>query len=155
IAGIRIADGSTVAVSMKGEQLSYQADGNVADANPQHLGETFKIPVLADERLAGTINGHVIASGTGTTIDALKLDATGELKDSTVAGGTTPRLTFTMGVGDAAARVVMDGSVANLDPAVAAGKPAAQGSVGGTFDVDANIASLSKGITKDSVSATA
>jgi autotransporter translocation and assembly factor TamB len=153
VAGARIAGGSTAGVTVHGSNISYRADATVADLDLQKVGEQFRVPALATAQYASTINGHVTASGRGTTPKTMEADASGTLTDTSILGGTIPQLTFNAGVARDTAHVKATGSFSGFDPAVASGKPEMKGRVAGSLDVDATVANLSAGVTPDSIQA--
>jgi autotransporter translocation and assembly factor TamB len=155
VPGARIAAGSTAGFSVRGADIAYSADANVANVDLQRIGEAFDVPALADPRYRSDINGHVVASGRGTNPREMDVTASGTLSDTTVFGGRLPSLTFDAGLAADTARVTANGSFAGFDPAVLSGKPGAKGEVGGTLTVEATVAGVSSGVTLDSVEATA
>ena len=155
VAGARIAAGSTAGVTLDGSDVAYRADATVADLDLERLGRAFNVPALATERYRSSINGHVVASGHGTTPATLDLTANGTLTDSSILGGTIPQLAFDASVARDKAHVKANGSFAGLDPATATGKPEVKGRVAGALAIDATVAHLSSGVTPDSVQADA
>ena len=153
VAGARIAGGSTAGVTINGSDIAYRADATVADLDLQKVGEQFRVPSLAVERYASSINGHVTANGRGTDPKTMDVTASGTLNNTTILGGTIPQLTFNGGLAQDAAHVKAAGSFSGFDPAVASGKPEMAGHVAGTVDLDATVANVSRGVTPDSVQA--
>ena len=73
--GATIAAGSTAArLRSMATQVGYQADATVADLDLQRVGEEFDVPALAADRYKSAINGHVVASGRGTTPQTMDAD---------------------------------------------------------------------------------
>jgi autotransporter translocation and assembly factor TamB len=155
VAGARIAAGSTAAFSKNGTRIGYAADATVADLDLRRFGEQFKIAALADDRYTSAINGHIAASGHGTTPEEMELTANGTLTDSSIFGGRIPRLSFDAALAHDTVHVKATGDVADLDPAVAAERPSLQGRIGGAVDIDATLLHVSRGVTADSVQGTA
>ena len=153
VAGAKISGGSTAGVSVEGKNIGYRADATVESLDLERVGREFKIPALADHRYKSAINGHIVASGRGTTLDSMNVTANGTLTDTSILGGRIPSLTFDAGLADDTAHVKANGGFTGFDPAVASGKPAIHGSVGGNLDVDATIAGVSHGVTADNVQA--
>ena len=81
----------------------------------------------------------------------MDVTASGTLTDTSILGGTIPQLAFDAALADDTAHVKANGAFAGFDPAVASGKPEVKGTVGGTLDVDATVADVSRGVTVDSV----
>ncbi|HEY7171981.1 MAG TPA: translocation/assembly module TamB domain-containing protein [Vicinamibacterales bacterium] len=154
VAGARIENGSRVSVDMRGKALSYDVDATVGGADLQRIGETFNLPALAAERYKSDLNAHLVANGSGTTLQDLDVKASGTISESTILGGRVPQLSFDAAVAGDAAHVTANGSFAEFDPAVVSGKPAMKGTVGGSLDVNADLTGLSKGVTPDTVAGT-
>jgi autotransporter translocation and assembly factor TamB len=154
VAGARIENGSRVTVDRRGQELSYDADATVSGADLQRIGQAFNVPALATDRYKTDLNAHLVANGSGTTLQELNVKANGTISDSTLMGGRVPQLSFGASVADDRAHVTANGSFAEFDPAVASGKPAMQGTVGGSLDVNADVTGLSTGVTPDNVAGT-
>jgi hypothetical protein len=155
VAGAEIASGSTAGVAINGKAIGYSADATVSKLDLERIGRELKVPALATARYKSDINGHVVASGHGTTPKEMEVTANGTLTDSTILGGTIPSLTFDGGMARDTAHVKATGTFSGFDPAVASGRKEMQGKVGGTLDVDATVANVSRGVTVDSVEADA
>src|SRR5262249_24120187 len=146
---------SNVAAGAKRMQVGYNADATIADLDLQRVGEAFKMPALQADRYKTRINAHITANGSGTDSKAMNVTAAGTASDSTLFGGRIPNLAFDASVAQDTARVKANGAFAEFDPAVASGKQAFNGKVGGTVDVDATVNTISTGVTPDSVEGTA
>ena len=158
IAGATIASGSTAGFTIDGRDIAYQTDATVDNLDLQRVGTEFRVPALADQRYKSSVNGHIVASGSGTIPPRpgeMTLTANGTLRDTAIMGGLIPQLAFDATLQQDTAHVKATGSFAGFDPAVVSGKPAMKGTVGGTLDVDATVANVSTGVTPDSVQATA
>src|SRR5205823_3351763 len=110
---------------------------------------------LQTDRYKSRINAHITAKGAGTDPKAMNVTAAGTITDSDVMGGHIPQLAFDATVAQDTAHVKANGAFADFDPAVASGKPALNGKVGGSVDVDATVSSVSSGVTPDTVQGTA
>jgi len=164
VAGAKIAEGSRAGFSVNGKDIGYSADVTVADLDLQRVGRELTIPALATDGYKSTINGHVVASGRGTTPKEMDFTARGSLADSSIVGGTLPQLDFDAALAHDTVHLNAKGSFTGLDPAAVcratlAGSPSCkkemQGHVGGTLDVDATVAAVSDGVTPDTVQADA
>ena len=151
VAGAKIAAGGTASVAVNGRDIAYKTDATVSDLDLQRLGTEFRIAALANDRYRSSINGHIVATGRGTTPKEMDLTASGTLMDTSVVGGRFPELNFDLSLARDTAHVKANGSFNDLDPAVASGKPELKGDVAGTIDVDATLADISTGVTADSV----
>jgi autotransporter translocation and assembly factor TamB len=154
VAGGRVEGGSTASVAVNGADVQYQTDATVAGVDLQQLGEQFNIPALATDRFKSSLNGHITASGRGTTPNALDLTARGTLTDSSVLGGHVGAMTFDASVNGDTTHVKAAGDFDGVNPAALTDKPELEGRVAGTLDVDATLARTSEGVTPDSVQAT-
>jgi autotransporter translocation and assembly factor TamB len=155
VAGATIAPGSTAGVSIHGKEVGYRADATVNDLDLKRVGEAFRVPALAADRYATSINAHVMAEGQGTTPQEMNVTASGTVTDSSLFGGRIPQLSFDGEVADDTAHVTLTGAFAEFDPAVASATPALKGTVAGNVDLDAMVAGFSSGVTADNVEVTA
>ncbi|HMB78610.1 MAG TPA: translocation/assembly module TamB domain-containing protein, partial [Vicinamibacterales bacterium] len=153
VAGTRIAAGSTAGVTLDGAAIAYRADATVADLDLERIGKAFRVTALAVDQYKSSVNGHIVAHGSGTDPATLDAAANGTLTSSSILGGTIPQLDFDVALAADTARVRATGSFAGFDPAVASGKPEMKGTVAGTLDVNAILAHVSTGVTPDSVQA--
>jgi translocation and assembly module TamB len=153
VAGAEVAGGSTVSFDVNGSDVAYKADATVSNVDLERIGKAFNVTALATDRYKSTINGHVVADGRGTTPETMDVTANGTLTDTEILGGRIPQLTFDASMRNDTAHVKANGTFTGFDPAVIAQKPEVKGTVGGTVDVDATIASVSAGVTPDSVDA--
>jgi autotransporter translocation and assembly factor TamB len=155
IAGATIERGSTAGATIDGKAIAYRADATVSHLDLRRVGQDFNVAALDTERYQSDINGHIVASGSGTTPKEMELMANGTLKDSTILGGTIAALDFDGSLAHDTAHVKATGSFAGFDPAVASGRKDLEGTVAGTLDVDATVANISTGVTPESVQADA
>jgi len=155
VAGATIAGGSTVGATIDGRTIGYSADATVNNLDLERLGRDFNVPALATGRYKSTVNAHVVANGSGTTPQAMQLTAKGSLTDTTLMGGTIPRLDFDASLADDTAHVTANGTFSGFDPAIASGDSRVQGTIAGNLNVDASVAHVSSGVTLDSVQADA
>jgi autotransporter translocation and assembly factor TamB len=154
VSGMRLANGSSAKVSMRGSAIAYEADATVSGVDLARVGRDLRMPALADPRYESNINAHIAAKGRGTTLNTIDVTANGELTDSTVLGGKIPQVTFAADISNDRAHVTADGEIADFDPSVASGRADTKGAVSGTFDVDATVDGVSKGATVDNTEAT-
>ncbi len=153
IAGAIVGSGSTARIVREGSDLRYRTDANVANLNLQELGEQFRIPALAQDRFKTSLNGHIAATGRGTTAATMDLTASGTLEDSTFLGGHVTHLTFDASDAHDTLHVKATGDFADFDPAVLTGKPAAKGNVTGALDIDATLTGVSHSVAPETVQA--
>src|SRR5581483_2674003 len=146
VAGATILQGSRVGFSMNGpEDIGYMADATVAHLDLQRAGREFNVAALATDRNKTDLNAHITAEGHGTKPAEMNLTASGTMTDSTVMGGHIPQVAFNGTLAADTARVPVNGALADFDPGALSGKPALKGKTGGTVDLDATLAQVSKG----------
>ncbi|HMF96573.1 MAG TPA: hypothetical protein VKE96_19870, partial [Vicinamibacterales bacterium] len=155
VAGATIAGGSTAGFTVDGQAIGYSADATVQALDLERIGREFNLPALATDVYKSTINAHLVARGRGTTLPEMDLTARGSITDTSLLGGTIPQLDFDAALVNDTAHVKASGSFADVDPAVASGKKAVEGKVGGALNVDATLAQVSAGVTPDTVDADA
>ncbi|MQA30863.1 MAG: hypothetical protein GEU82_13695, partial [Luteitalea sp.] len=154
IAGARVVGGSRVGFAVGGPRVAYDADATIENVDLQRFGAELNVPALASDQYKSVLNAQITATGSGTAAGELDVKATGSLTDSSVMGGQIPRVDFDAAVADDSAQVKANGSFAGFGPAVASGKPAMQGTVGGTLEMDATIEGFSAGVTEKNVAGT-
>lgn len=152
--GATISEGSTAGVTVQGTGVAYRANATVRDLDLQAVGTAFDVPALADERYRTAIDAQVTAEGEGTSLDALRLTASGTLSSSTLLGGELPELTFDTSVAGDVAHLTARGSFAAFNPATASGRPSLEGTLGGRVTADITVEQLSTGFTADNVAGT-
>jgi autotransporter translocation and assembly factor TamB len=155
VAGATIADGSTAGVSWDGRDLAYRADATLAGVDLRQVGQAFNLPALAADRYSSSINGHIVGEGRGTTPRALQLTASGTLSETVVMGVRVPNLTFDGTFADDNAHIKTEAAFENFNPALPTGKTVLEGALRGHLNLDATIDGVSRGVTIDSVQATA
>ena len=151
VPGAHIAGGSTAAITLRGTDLSYQADATLADVDLQVIGEAFAVPVLANERYNSQLHGHVTVNGHGTEPQTMQVAAEGQLHDSTILGGQLPQLNFTAQLESDTLHATVQGAFRGFDPAALSQKPTLQGSIAGTAAVDATLTGVSAGVSEDRI----
>ncbi|HUR32243.1 MAG TPA: translocation/assembly module TamB domain-containing protein [Vicinamibacterales bacterium] len=155
VPGARIAPGSTAGVTMNGTSLGYRANADLTGVDLQQVGSAFNVPALADPRYRSVINLHVTGEGSGTTPAALNLTARGTVRDTELLGGRIPELAFDAAVAHDTAHVTASGTFTDVNPAVASGRAAVEGTVAGSLDADVTVTGVSTGITASNLAGTA
>ena len=90
VEGARFEAGMQLAMESRNRALSYSASGNVASLNPRRFAAPLEVKWLDDDRVEGSLNGSLTFTGSGRTVDALVLNTTASLIDSTMAGARFP-----------------------------------------------------------------
>ena len=154
LAGATLADGTTASFSLAGPEPAYAAEGAVKGMDLQRVGREFGIEALEHERFQGEINGDFKVKGSGTKIRGLSLEATANLRDSSLSGARFPAMTVGAHIEGGRGRFTADGDFRGLDPARVAGRKELAGEVNGRAKVEASIAALGEPVTPQSVTAT-
>ena len=148
-----IAGGGTGGVTVDGPDLAYWGDATLADLNLRRIGEVFNVPALGTERFESSVNGHVTASGRGTTVQGTSLVACGTVTDSSLLGSHIAGLTFETDLKDDALHVTANGTVDHVDLKAALRRPSIDGQVSGSLDAQATFANISQGVAVDRLQA--
>jgi autotransporter translocation and assembly factor TamB len=135
------------------QSLTYTARGDLRGLNLQRIGKTFEIAALATPDYDSLLNTRFDVKGDGTTIERMRLDATGTATDSRVFGGTLPRMAYDAHLADGALKGKATGEFRDLNPARIAANTRLDGHVSGSVDASFGVAGLSAPITPDSISA--
>jgi uncharacterized protein involved in outer membrane biogenesis len=140
VEGATIAEGTTASFAVHGPgQIEYAARGAVRDLNLQRLGRALEIPALADERFEGDVRARFDVRGRGTSLEAMQLDASGQLADSTLFGGQIPQMDFETSLAGGSLHARAKGELAGFDPAALSGRPELEGQFGARVDLDVTI----------------
>jgi hypothetical protein len=160
VPGAHLVHGSTVTFSMKSRgrsepQVDYTADVTAERVDLQQVGRAFAVKALEEDRYRTLLNVRAEADGRGTSPASMEATLRGELTDSTLLGGRVPQLVFDARLDHEDLHVKAAGTVADVDPGLASGRPQIKGTVAGSVDVDATLAHLSAGVDLNAVEATA
>ena len=160
VPGAHLVHGSTVTFSMKSggrsaPQIDYTADVTAERVDLQEVGRAFAVKALEEDRYRTLLNVHAQAAGRGTSPASMEATLRGELTDSTLFAGRVPQLAFDARLDHDDLRVKAAGTVADIDPGLATGRPQIKGTVAASVDVDATIAHLSAGVDLNAIDATA
>ena len=154
VAGVTVADGSKASFFVEPNVVRYEADATVAGVDLKRIGDSFNITALQQPRYQTNLNGHVRAKVDGTAVEKMTLNASGELHDSSIFGGTIPQLTFESSIANNDLHVKASGELEKINPAIAAGKPSLDGSITGSIDaVELTMQHLSQATDLNSVAA--
>ena len=153
LAGATIAPGTTASFRVGGGPPSYTARGAVSGLDLQEVGGGFGIEALAEDRFASRLNATFTVEGSGGGTHPLTLDASGELTDSALFGGSVPRMDVAAQIAGPDLKVRALGQVERIDPSVPSGNPRIAGNVTGAVDVNATLRHFRQGVTLDSVEA--
>ena len=139
-AGARFARGTEVRVSRGPNGLQYHVRGGVADLAPRRLGEALGVDLLQHPALHGTLNAAFDVDV--ATAGGISLDGTATLADSSLFGIRFPQLSVQTDLRRGDGKVVLEGTVADLDLAsVARGAPF-RASAAGSVAIEAAVEDL-------------
>ncbi len=153
MAGGTIAGGTTAEFAWTPGSLTYGARGEVREVDLERVGRAFKLDALATPEYASRLNTTFDLKGSGTSVDALRLDATGTATDSQIYGGTIPRVRFETHVAGHGVSGRAEGEFRDFDPARLLHDPQYKGRLSGTVNGGFAIADTSAPMTPDSVTA--
>lgn len=143
VEGGRVRAGSIGMFGLAPGEIRYGATARIEALDLGRLGAALDLALLRDPRVAGPLTGDVDVRMQGRTIPTLAMTATATIDRGTVAGGTASATRLRARIADRRLDVDLDGDVAHVDPAVAAGVPAAAGDVSGHVRGHFSIADLS------------
>ncbi len=147
VEGATIATGTVVEFDTRAEPLTYAAKGTVAGLDVRRLGRALAITSLDDERYDGRVNGDFDVQAAGTSLEELKLVASGTLVDSAMWGTHVPAMSFKAGIADSTLTLYAKGEFDQLNPAVLLERKTLDGNVNGTVDATLRWRDLSAPIT--------
>jgi autotransporter translocation and assembly factor TamB len=151
VEGGRVGAGSVGTFAIAPGEIRYGGKARIEALDLGRLGTALDLAALRDVRVAGPITGDVDVQMHGRTIKELGLTAHATIDRATVAGGVATATTLDARIADRRLDVDLDGDIANLDPAVAAGVEAIQGDVNGHVRGHVSIADLDAPIDLEAI----
>ncbi len=100
---------------------------------------------------AGRVNGDFDVQAAGTSLEELRLSASGTLSDSAMWGTHVPEMSFKAGIAESALTLDVKGAFDQLNPAVLLERKALDGNVNGTVDATLRWRDLAAPITAASI----
>jgi autotransporter translocation and assembly factor TamB len=149
--GVEIAESSTATLSHDGSHTSYTADLNFSNLNLRQVGRSFDIPEIDATHFESALNGRVIVDAAGTQLKEMRLSASGNLANSTIAGIGVSDLTFTGGLDQDAGMVTASGHVLEVNPAALGASERLKGRIDAAFDLDGSMKGVSLGRDAETV----
>jgi hypothetical protein len=141
VEGARFGPGTTFEIDSTNRVLHYSGTGTVAGLNPERFAAPLDIAWLADKRFRGLLTGSFTFDGSGKTVDALVLDTTADLTDSTLAGASFPAAHVSLQMRDRTLSSSFAGSFQQLPGSLFTDKPAlADSTLNGTADLRVTVA---------------
>ncbi len=169
VEGATVADGTTARFSLTPSTITYGAHGAISALDLQRIGDSLDVAALATPQYESAIDGAFDVSGSlprtppkagrrasaepPSAVSSMTLDATGTLTDSTIMGGTLPRLAFEAHLDQGALRGHANGTFENFNPGTIAGRKDLDGQVSGEVNASVAVADIGAPITPDAVTA--
>jgi TamB, inner membrane protein subunit of TAM complex len=151
VEGATVAAGTVVEFDNVDSPFAYGARGSLRGMDVRRLGRALDIQALDDERYAGRVSGDFDVKASGTSLEELKLSATGTLTDTLMWGTHVPAMTFKSDIEDSALTVYAKGPFDQLNPAVVLERKELDGNVNGSVDGTLRIANLSEPVMPASI----
>jgi autotransporter translocation and assembly factor TamB len=124
-------------------RLSYGGKGSLTHLDLRSVGAGFGIAALQAPRFASDISGHFDVSGGGTSLDSIRLDASGDVHDSTLMSVAFPQATLEAHLAGRTLRTKQSGRFKGLDPReVAQLDSVPAGDLNGSFDLEVGLLDL-------------
>jgi translocation and assembly module TamB len=163
VEGATLASGTAGEFTVSEDGITYGARGRVSGLNLPAIGRALRIAALDKPAYDGRVNGDFDVSGAqppvqsgavaGSRLNAMKIDARGVLRDSTIMGGRLPELAYEAHLESGNLSIRADGRFEDFNPATLAGRKELDGRVTGTMKVDTSITDLTTPVTPDDVTA--
>jgi autotransporter translocation and assembly factor TamB len=169
VEGARLEPGTTADFRVTPGAISYSARGQVFDLDLERMGRGLDIDALAQPGYASRLNGEFDVTGSmprderpparrpaadePDALSAMRLTASGTLRDSELFGGRLPEVVFDTTLDRGALDVQARGTFENFNPARFVERPELEGAVTGSLDVNVSVADLSAPITPEAVTA--
>ncbi len=134
VEGATIDAGTRVSGTLYGSRPTFTAKGGIRDVDPHRFGAALRLPALTEARLRGRIDATFDLAGSGRTVPTLEVAGQVGVPHAAVVGGeirdAVADVRLTRGALDGTLRA----SFTNLDPGLAADRPALAGAVSGSID---------------------
>jgi autotransporter translocation and assembly factor TamB len=153
VEGATIADGTVAEFGTNNGVVSYAARGGVERLDLQRIGRALEIEALAKPEYESQITGTFDVRGAGTKLEAMTLDASGTLTDTSVMGARLSGLSFDTHLAQGALDATVKGGFEGLDPGRISRQKRLEGTVTGTVDARVKVANLTAPITPESIEA--
>ncbi len=132
---------------------TYAARGGVRNVNLYRVGQTFNVAALAKPEYDSRINADFDVKGSGTEIASMTVDGTTTIIDSSVMGGTVPRLAIEAHLANGGVHGRANGELRGFDPARVSGNDKYKGTVNATVDAAFGLKNVSGPVTPDALTA--
>lgn len=151
VEGATIGAGTVAEFRTEAGAISYSARGLISNLDLERLGRALKVEALARPEYASRITSTFDVSGAGTSLEELRLDASGTLTDSAIMGARLPQMFFETHLQEGALAGRVKGSFEDVNPARFANRRDLTGQVSGTADAAFRVDDLDGPITPDTV----
>ena len=135
VEGATIDGGTRVSGTLYGDRPTFVAVGGIRGVDPQRFARVLRQPALAaDPRLAGRVAATFDVQGSGRTLRTLEATGRVGVPQATLVGGEVRDVLVDARFTRGAAEGTVTAAFTNLDPGLAAQRPALAGAVTGTLD---------------------
>ena len=142
VEGTGVGAGSTGRFANVDGTMRYGFDGHLDDADVQRWGRAVDIAAIKTDDYASRFTGQLKADGSGSTLDALVLDASAQLEPSTAFNVTFGPAEVTARIADRTLTSTYRGTAGGFDVARATGRSDVGGIVSGMVDLQATLSQL-------------
>jgi hypothetical protein len=130
--GATIEGGSTGTIDTSPPALRYSGEGDISDVDLHRFGEGLNVGWMQQERYAGTLSGHFLVNGTGTSSATMTIDGGGRLERGAFFGGRLSDAGVHVHIAGGSLEAGYDGRLDRVDPALALDDPRFAASLTGT-----------------------
>ncbi|HEV8398175.1 MAG TPA: translocation/assembly module TamB domain-containing protein [Vicinamibacterales bacterium] len=142
VEGTGVGAGSTGRFSNLDNVLRYGFSGHVDKADVQRWGRALDVQAIQADDYASSFTGRLMADGSGSSLDALVLDASAQLEPSTAFAATFGPADVTAHIANKTLNATYKGTAGGFDVARATGRSDLAGTVSGMVDVQTTLAGL-------------
>ncbi len=134
VEGASIDAGTRVSGTLHGSRPTFALAGGVRDVDPHRFGTALRLPALTEARLRGRIDATFDVAGSGRSLPTLEVAGRLGVPHAALVGGEIRDVVADVRLTRGALDGTLAGSFANIDPAIAADRPALAGAVSGSID---------------------
>jgi translocation and assembly module TamB len=142
IEGTDVAQGSSGRFANLDGVLRYGFNGHVAHADVQRWGRALNIEAIRADDYASDFSGRLTVDASGSTLDALALDASAQLEPSTAFAAMLGPADVTARISNKTLTASYRGKAGGFDAQRLTGRSDLAGMVAGTVDIQATLARL-------------
>jgi autotransporter translocation and assembly factor TamB len=142
VEGTGVGAGSTGRFANLDGTMRYGFEGHVENADVQRWGRALDIAAINSDDYASSFTGQLKTDGSGSSLDALVLDASAQLEPSTAFNVTFGPADVTARIADKTLTSTYRGTASGFDVARATGRADLGGTVSGMVDLQATLSQL-------------